>query len=375
MLNAHYLQATTRSPFEDLPTEIVQQIILESRLSSAVCLALTSHTLYKKVYDATWWPYACTKGLSKLRLLRVLHKDCPDLYLCRPCNKFHPYEVSKLLEYGRVLQVAMPKCEEEAGYVRLGRQSVLKFQHAQALVQFTSYRPQQTMSGSLHIPTSSAECVVNIQETMEISVCVVGGQLINKISCELKIPKKERRFVKKFKIPYLCFHLNNRKTKNDTYRYLRYKVRHFAFHGSQNNDELIHSCPYCPTDIAIKRSIQSLGQPQYLITAWRDLGSCALPTNAKWASQQHRPQHNVPTLKSLSAGGITAYPYIRGKARTTYETAFGEIDVEDNLPLDSVKQTVGLEENIETSRRCDVGHRDTLHMYELDKIFEDVDWK
>lgn len=65
---------------ELLPTEILDQIIAMIRMTSATCLAISSHTLYYRLRNDNWWPHPNTEKQQRLSLLNLLHKDVPYLF-------------------------------------------------------------------------------------------------------------------------------------------------------------------------------------------------------------------------------------------------------------------------------------------------------
>ena len=318
---------------ELLPTEVIEQIVLALKQSSAICLALTSHTLAKKVADPHWWPHACLKGQSRLNLLRLLKKDHPTLLLCEQCQKFHCPEPLKLLEYSSNARDSLRKCEENAGYVRIGPHSIIKFLHAQAVVQ---------MCTSNHIPYPSRLSFINcheidretilapfqvtqteevngFREEVKISARVIKGKLIICTEGTLLGPASQAHKLPVLQSRYACSHYPKNKSEGGNELELG---QSYPIQGSACSTKTQHSCRVCPTDSVLEKHTLVKGLLRYEVTSWRDLGSCSASTNPKWSTQRPLEPAELATFlpRSMHAEwGFIDFPYKHMGVRRLYE--------------------------------------------------------
>ncbi len=297
---------------ELLPTEILDQIIAMIRMTSATCLAISSHTLYYRLRNDNWWAHPNTEKQQRLSLLNLLHKDVPYLFLCEDCVRFHRPE--PLLSLNPFPRKCSRECERINGCVRTGQHLTLPFHQAQMVANHCLiYRGRLHTFTPLHKTHRSGKHG-RVEEYMTTSATTASGHLIIWTQTRLIMLSRNRSSTVPAKyLPYICPHVGDLDGKQDMLLKLKESSRADKYHC-----EVQWSCPRCPTDGSMKVGSLVTGT-EYLVNTWRDLGSCTASTNPEWSSQRV-PQH-VQGASDMQAWGNRPFPYRAASVRANIEAS------------------------------------------------------
>ncbi|GJN69044.1 hypothetical protein PLICBS_003090 [Purpureocillium lilacinum] len=87
--NGHNEEAAARrSPLELVPIDILLCILDFCSPTDRLCLGLTCHSLYSRLFDRS----LARRSAVNLALLTRLEHDLPQLYFCHPCDRLHHWQ-------------------------------------------------------------------------------------------------------------------------------------------------------------------------------------------------------------------------------------------------------------------------------------------
>ena len=301
--------ATTYTPLERLPIELIDQLASWLPLHSAMSLALCSHRLY----DALGREILRRMNVNKTeeaKFLQALDRDLPETLFCFFCGRLHVLfpgcrTKRSIRTEERFQRVADGRCQNADGKYNFGVAHTyfagFSFEHVQMAVKlgrrrehFSEAKAYIERLSFIGRPASGRLTILPAYNGLYLfETRLLRDQVYVRAQTWFWIPGDEKGKLEMPRRFYttVCAHLDSNSSVANAYTTAFRCNLHHLFDEArlgccEKCCELIR-CQFCPTEVAIevRRSPRDLSGSGFLVaTKWQILGSGTSPMEPEWKS-------------------------------------------------------------------------------------------